>query len=290
MLGSVVLDYQAPVRGVPGIWLMPICLFAALAGCNEVLSIIRTRIPLRATWPAYVGTFGIFVTGCLPLFWQLLSGEPYPADCPLGPFGWPLAAAAASVIGVFVVEIFQFREPGQSINQVAGCILPIAYIGLNFAFMIGLRSHGGHQAGMVALVSFIFVTKISDAGAYTFGRLFGRTKLAPALSPGKTIEGSLGGIATSCLASIVFFLYLVPWLFGVNVTSGNIGTFALYGMIVATAGMIGDLAESLLKRDSSQKDSSTWLPGLGGVLDIIDSLLFAALPAYLCWLGKLIVI
>ena len=85
-------------------------------------------------------------------------------------------------------------------------------------------------------------------------------------------------------------MYLVPWLFGVNVTSGNIGTFALYGMIVATAGMIGDLAESLLKRDSSQKDSSTWLPGLGGVLDIIDSLLFAALPAYLCWLGKLIVI
>ena len=280
MLGGVVLDYQLPLWGVPGVWLMPICLFAAFAGCNEVVSIIKHRIPLRVTWPAYVGTLAVVTTACLPLIWKLLTGEAYPADCPLGPFGWPLAAAAAAVIGVFVVEIFQFREPGQSINQVAGCIFPIAYIGLNMTFMIGLRSYGGHQTGMVALVSFIFVTKISDAGAYTFGRLFGRTKLAPALSPGKTIEGSLGGIVTSCLGSILFFLYLVPWLFGASVTHGNIWTFAFYGVIVALAGMIGDLAESVIKRSVDAKDSGRLLPGHGGVLDRIDGLLFASPVLY----------
>ena len=192
------------------------------------------------------------------------------------------------MIGIFVVAIFRFREPGDTIMQLALSFFPMAYVGLSVTFLAGLRLFGGHTSGLVALVSLIFVTKMSDAGAYTFGRMLGRTKLAPALSPGKTIEGSIGGIVTACVCSVLYFQWMVPALFGATMSVGNVWTFGLYGFVVACAGMAGDLSESLLKRDSAKKDSSTWLPGLGGVLDVMDSLFFAALPAYLCWLAELV--
>jgi phosphatidate cytidylyltransferase len=136
---------------------------------------------------------------------------------------------------------------------------------------------------MAAVVSLIVVTKMSDTGAYFVGRSLGRHKMTPILSPKKTIEGGIGGILTACLASWIFFRWCVPGLVGeASVVTPWWGA-VVYGAVIAVAGACGDLAESLLKRDMERKDSSRWMPGLGGVLDVLDSLLIAAPAAYLCW-------
>jgi phosphatidate cytidylyltransferase len=116
---------------------------------------------------------------------------------------------------------------------------------------------------------------MSDTGQYFVGRKFGRHKLAPRISPGKTWEGVAGGaafaIATACL---VFHL-----------SGRSTGFFAtiFYALSLAAAGIVGDLSESMIKRDAGLKDSSTWMPGFGGVLDMLDSLLVAGPVAYLFW-------
>jgi phosphatidate cytidylyltransferase len=181
----------------------------------------------------------------------------------------------------------KYEQPGGVIVRIAVCLFVVAYIGVQSIFLIALRTFDGNQTGMAALVSLILVVKMSDTGAYTFGRLFGKRKLAPKLSPGKTIAGAIGGLATGCAASCVFFQWIAPAMTG-DAGSGAVWGPLLYGAILTIAGMIGDLSESLIKRDMEQKDSSTWMPGLGGVLDVIDSLLVAAPIAYLCWAAELV--
>jgi phosphatidate cytidylyltransferase len=130
--------------------------------------------------------------------------------------------------------------------------------------------------------------KACDTGAYTFGRLFGRHKMSPVISPGKTIEGAVGGLLAACAASYVVFWAFDSSEWTVKISADNFrfvgGKLAwlTFGLVVGAAGMFADLAESLLKRDAEVKDSSRWLPGLGGVLDILDSLLLAA-PVALGW-------
>ena len=108
------------------------------------------------------------------------------------------------------------------------------------------------------------------------------------MSPKKTFEGAAGGIAAAILGAVLCQIWLVPWLVGDKPSPGSLLGWTLYGFVLAAAGMFGDLAESLLKRDAQRKDSSTWLPGLGGVLDVLDSLLVAAPLAYFCWVIGLI--
>src|SRR5262249_23121064 len=105
----------------------------------------------------------------------------------------------------------------------------------------------------------------------------------PVLSPGKTWEGAVGGIATACVTSWVFFRFATPAIAGSVSAAPSTPTALIYGAALALAGMIGDLAESLLKRDMERKDSSTWLRGLGGVLDIIDAPLVAGPVAWMFW-------
>jgi phosphatidate cytidylyltransferase len=143
--------------------------------------------------------------------------------------------------------------------------------------------------GMLALVSLIATVKMSDIGQYTVGRLIGRHKLAPKISPGKTWEGVAGGVVFAAVTSA----YLVFWRpdmaqlrTSLNWESARavlLVRATVYGALLAVAGMAGDLAESLLKRDAAMKDSSEWMPGFGGVLDLLDSLLVAAPVAYLFW-------
>jgi phosphatidate cytidylyltransferase len=165
----------------------------------------------------------------------------------------------------------------------------VVYVGFLGSFLVALRLIGDNETGMTAVVSCLLVVKMSDIGAFAFGRLLGANKLAPRLSPGKTIEGAIGGVATACVVSWAFFRFAAPQMMPAlaDAPPTYLATM-LYGLILAAAAMIGDLAESLLKRDMQQKDSSTWLRGLGGVLDIMDSVLIAAPAAYLCWQWGLI--
>ena len=119
----------------------------------------------------------------------------------------------------------------------------------------------------------LVVTKITDVGAYFAGGLWGKRKLAPQISPGKTVEGALFGLFCALLASFAF--HLLSQYSGAQGFQLGVGEWMVLGMLLGVIGQFGDLSESLLKRDANKKDSNS-LPGLGGVLDAVDSLLFTA--------------
>ena len=144
----------------------------------------------------------------------------------------------------------------------------LLYVAWLFSFFIKLRylDNGGLWICFVVLVC-----KLGDVGAYFIGKRFGRHKLIQRISPNKSIEGSLGGFLVSVLTacSARLFLPAVP-----------VVHLLVLGVLLGILGQLGDLAESLLKRDSQVKDSGRIIPGFGGVLDLIDSLLFTAPALY----------
>lgn len=158
----------------------------------------------------------------------------------------------------------------------------VAYLGLLPAFLAMIRTNSPAadaeelHRGTVALALAIFVPKACDIGAYFTGRAIGRHKMSPTLSPGKTWEGAIGGLTLA-----------VAVAFGINrlgpVISGEWWNVAAFGFVVGAVGMLGDLAESMIKRDCERKDASQAVPGFGGVLDVVDSILFAA-PVTYWWL------
>jgi phosphatidate cytidylyltransferase len=287
LLTLVVLDYRLAVFGVPGAWLLPVLLAVSLLATGEVLHLLAAKDYRPATWPVFLGNALIPLAASAPVLFEL-AGRQFPADNPLGRAGWPLVALAAGAIAVLGAEMNRFRSPGGAVVQAALGLFTLVYVGLLFSFLALLRLYQGNEWGLLALVSVLLVTKVADTGAYAFGRTFGRHKMTPILSPGKTWEGAAGGVACACLASWLCFKFLGPWIVTKGYVEPAAGASLAYGLILAVAGMHGDLAESLLKRDSQRKDSSTWLPGLGGVLDIIDAVLVAAPCGYLCWVLGLI--
>ena len=130
--------------------------------------------------------------------------------------------------------------------------------------------------GSYYVLYFILVTKFSDTGAYAVGSLIGRHKMIPRISPGKTWEGFAGAVAVSTVASVFFAL-----LSGAKLTGMNWKHAVALGIILSTAAVIGDLIESLFKREAGVKDSGKYFPGIGGILDLLDSLLFNAPLMYL---------
>ncbi len=274
LAGLMWLDFHA---AHPGSWLVPLALAISLAAANEVISLLAAggHHPLPSA--IYGGTLLVVGSNAVPLFW-LQRGD----DHALGRLGWPLAAFTFSFLLALVGELRRYQQPGRAIVDVALATLAVAYVGVLLSFAVQLRVLGGPADGMVALVAMIVVVKMSDTGAYTVGRLIGRHKMAPRISPGKTREGAMGGFAFALLGAWFCYTYLPAWLGAVH--PHRSWAWIAFGLLVGAAGMLGDLAESMFKRDMGRKDSSTWLAGFGGVLDVVDSILFAAPVAYLCWL------
>ena len=278
---TVWLDMTSPYNwGRPGIWMVPFGVGFLTLAVEEVRGLIASL----ATVPRIVlhgGTQAILLPTFLPAFYL-----PYPENCSVGRLGFPLVGLAVAMIFAFVVEMRRYEVPGKSTLRVALAALCFAFLGVPFAFFVLLRLFHENAWGMAALVSLILVTKAADSGAYFTGRFLGRTKMAPVLSPKKTWEGAAGGLVAGALASWGFFALAAPMLLTESQINGGElwwpRTLA-YGILLAIAGMIGDLAESLVKRDLGAKDSGRGLPGMGGVLDVIDSPLGAAPVAYLCW-------
>ncbi len=207
-----------------------------------------------------------------------------PALGPAAPvlvFAWPLWTFVMVVMATFIAQSVQFQQPGQTMSTIAGTVLAVAYVGLLGSFVVQLRWMNGSGEGLVALGMLVAAAKGTDTGAYTFGRIFGRHKLWPSLSPNKTIEGAIGGLIFAVLAAAGVEA-LARAVLGTWFLSG-IGIL-IYGIVVGTAAQLGDLMESMIKRDCAQKDASDTLPGFGGVLDVMDSLLFAGPVAYGAWL------
>ena len=173
-------------------------------------------------------------------------------------------------LGVFIRQ-FPQKLNSQGIETMAVTLFGLIYVAWlgNFITRINFTSSEGRYFVMVLVV----VTKFTDIGAYLIGTAFGRHKMVPRLSPNKTWEGTAGGMLFALGGSLMcFYLLNVHWA-----NSGMLVWHAIVlGLLLGAAAVIGDLAESLIKREAGVKDSSTWLPGHGGALDLIDSLLFTA--------------
>ncbi len=178
-----------------------------------------------------------------------------------------LTVAAFTLAGMFLQQHARSGTEGVLANCGISCFM-LMYLGMLAAFVLGIRI----DAGLWPTLMFLFAVKSSDIGAYTFGRLFGKHKLAPRVSPGKTWEGMAGAAVFAAIVSLAFAA-----IFGIM----GVGPALAFGVLVASIGQLSDLTESMLKRDAGQKDSSNRVPGFGGILDIIDSPLFAAPFAYL---------
>lgn len=295
LLSLVALDIRRAVFDVAGVWLLPIMLAVSLLASEELLSLFKAKNYKPAAWPIFLGNLLIPLAAALPVLFEL-AGQPLPADDPLGRLGWPLMALAGSSMLVLVAEMWRYERPGTSTINAALGIFALVYVGMLSSFFALLRLLPAASSlsipsstappadwGIAALVSLLLIVKTADVGAYAFGRLLGRNKMTPRLSPGKTWEGAAGGLATACFLSWAFFRFAAPALVGESYQEPPLVATLSYGLALGIAGMIGDLAESLLKRDMERKDSSTWLPGLGGVLDIIDAVLIAGPVAYVFW-------
>lgn len=277
------LDFQHNF-GRAGIWLAPLLILIGVLAGEETIVLFRAGGHEISNLSVRLGIFLTITASCIPTLWV-----EYPADCSLGKLGWTLSAFALCLLGVFVVEMRSFQKPGQSIGRLAVAALAIGYVGVLGSFVAHLRLFHDNEWGLVALVSVILIVKVSDAGAYGFGRALGRNKMSPLLSPGKTIEGALGGMACAGIISWLYFSFFVPLVVvSENPPMTDWWRSLLYALVVSLFGILGDLSESLLKRDVQQKDSGNSLPGLGGILDVVDSLLTAAPPAYLCWVLGLV--
>ena len=177
--------------------------------------------------------------------------------------------------------------PGYHVATLGIELFAVAYIGGMLGLTCQLRwttyaSDWGFNVGYFPLSALVVATKMGDVGAYTFGRLIGGPKMTPKLSPGKTISGGVGHLMTAGLCSIVWLTWLGPKI-GPHWTAWPIVAAFAFGIVVGFAGLIGDLAESLIKRDVGVKDAPALLPGFGGLLDLMDSILLAGPVAYGMW-------
>ncbi len=177
---------------------------------------------------------------------------------------------AFGLLGLLVSQYLCCGTSGVLANCGANC-LSIIYLGLLSSFVVAIRL----DFGVWALLMFVFVVKSADIGAYTVGTLFGRHKLSPRVSPGKTWEGASGALLAAVVVALAFAAGsgIMSWLWAIA-----------FGLLLACVGQAGDLAESMIKRDAGRKDAANKVPGFGGILDIVDSPLAAAPLAYLFFL------
>jgi len=180
--------------------------------------------------------------------------------------GWEFLFISLALGTLFILQ-FSRRQSSNAVLAISATMFALFYISWFFSFMIKLKilPYG------TALVGFLLlVTKGADIGAFFIGRRFGRHALIPHISPKKTVEGALGGIATAVVAALASRAFLP------RLTAFCWPNLILLGFALGGLGMLGDLSESLIKRDCAAKDSGHILPGMGGVMDVIDSLLFTA--------------
>ncbi len=167
---------------------------------------------------------------------------------------------------LFVIQYLKFGTTGIMTNCGAN-FFSICYLGVLASFTVAIRIH----FGLYTLFMFVFTIKCCDIGAYAVGSLWGKRKFSPNISPKKTWEGMAGGIVLSLIVAILFAVIfgIMPWYWAI-----------VFASVFAFVGQLGDLAESLIKRDAEQKDSAAVVPGFGGILDLIDSPIMAAPFAY----------
>jgi phosphatidate cytidylyltransferase len=280
-------------RVVVGVLGAPVVVAIMVAGGASLAALLAV-VSAVAAWEFYriaraggqrpMGDAGVVLAGLLPLGVHAHF---------LGLWTPPLTLLALLVIGLLAAAIWTRGVGGQPLGAAAVTLFGVLYTGGTLSYGYALRYHhyafadatlpwGGLvvPAGGLLLLLPLLVTWASDIGAYAVGRTMGRHKLIPSVSPGKTVEGALGGVVFSVLVAWAYTTLLLQPAAQLGFKWAPWGIIA-FGAVVSVAAQLGDLAESLLKREAGVKDSSRILPGHGGVLDRFDSLFFVFPVAFL---------
>ena len=215
---------------------------------------------------------GIPLAGAIPL-------AAYSAT--IGLYRPTLGLAAMALLVILSAVIWVRGTHGHPLGAAAVTVIGVLYTGGLLSFGYALREYPyaiGNRAGTVLVAFPLVLTWASDIGAYFVGRAIGGRKLIPAASPGKTVSGALGGLVTTIVVSSLYVRFALGPLASLTMT---VPAALLFGAIISVSAQIGDLVESLLKREANVKDSSRLIPGHGGLLDRLDSLLFVLPVAYL---------
>jgi len=291
------LDLWLPIAGQPGVWMIPLYLFMTLGTAAEMSQLLAKR------WPVEVRSVPIHccIASALmlfPIWYSVVMSKSYPTDCPVGRTGWVLIGLLSGIGSSGLQAMWRFRKIPHSLSPTEidseserttlGWLLSsfvITYVVGCLSFWFLVRMVGESVSGMLHLIALLAIIKFADAGAYFAGKRFGRHKLITSISPGKTIEGLIGGMLASMVIAYLFFRLLLP-LCGVPYGPWIWGP-ALLGCLLTMVGLVGDLLESMVKRTVGAKDSGALLPGLGGVWDVTDSLLPTAIIGYLGMIAKL---
>jgi phosphatidate cytidylyltransferase len=258
-------------RWITGLSVLPFIIFLVYKG-GVFFSTLVSAAGLLALWEYYrivLGAKTRRLSGII-LLWGYAIGFALIWAAYLRGSDFTLSLLALNLLVIALISMFQFKSDRSVLEVITGQLQGIIYIPVLLSFLILIRES---STGMIWLFILLAIIFAGDTSAYYVGSYFGRHKLTPAISPGKTIEGSIGGLGANLIVGTVgksFFLPELPW-----------GTSILFFITVGIAGQLGDLFESELKRSSGIKDSSNILPGHGGILDRIDALLFAAPVAYI---------
>lgn len=262
--------------------LWTVILGTILKGWEIGIFLIVASLGLIALWEYFImldvskrPNFKLFGMIC---GFGLLSGGFYwsQKNGPASSYDFEIAILMAFMLGVFARQMFQKTRDPSPIETMAYTIFGLLYVVWLFSFIIKVvyiipRNADGTIGGQFYLLYLLVVTKFSDMGAYITGSLIGKHKLVPHISPAKTWEGFFGALAFSLLASIGLWK-IMPVKLGLL----NMQHCIVLGLSLGFAAIIGDLGESIIKRSNDVKDSGKMLPGIGGSLDLIDSLLFTA--------------
>jgi phosphatidate cytidylyltransferase len=246
------------------VWFAPVVLFFAVAELLLVLAFVEySRIASASGLP-----IPAVVAGAATLLTSIgVTSTSWIGDEVVG----TAVALDAILMTVFVLlaalSMTTWRGDRDALARAAASVFPSLYIGLPIGALIALRARRGPEVLFLLMLTII----VSDTAQYYTGRLLGRRKLAPVISPKKTIEGAMGGFVFGALALAIAGTWWLPTM--------PMAMRALLGVAIVMLGIAGDLFESMLKRSAGLKDSSALIPGHGGILDRIDALLFAA-PIY----------
>jgi phosphatidate cytidylyltransferase len=292
LVGLVWLDEWLDARALPGsvpAWLTPgptvppgiiifiACLVLSILAAREMAAILRAK-EIAASTRVMCGASALGLTVSCML----------PAQLPPQTAVGIVSVASVAVLLASLAFFSRHKTTQGVIAATGGVLLAYVYLGLALGFVPAIRRE--HSAWILLWI--IAVTKFCDIGAYFTGKAIGKHKLIVWLSPGKTWEGLFGGIVFAAAAGAVgvlllrHFGVLPPAGASADLTHLTVMTGAITGVIFAIVGQTGDLVASMLKRDAGKKDSSSLLPGFGGILDVLDSPLLVAPVAY-WWLKVL---
>ena len=247
-----------------------ILVLLAVAGMMEFYGMVnKLGLACFSKWGIGAGVLMLLAT------FGYISGEFGKAAPPSRVNDFETSLFILFVLGLCIRQ-FVARSNTTGIVAISTTLFGLMYIPWLLNFIQKINFFGRGVEGNYYVLYFVLVTKFSDCGAYAVGSLIGKHKMIPRISPGKTWEGFGGAIVVSTAASVLLYEAAPTRLLGMNVAHSII-----LGVILSGGAVIGDLIESLFKREAGLKDSGHLFPGIGGILDLLDSLLFNAPLMYL---------